>query len=80
VKGTQYNPFDNRLIYDNDEGRHEVRLLAVEPLPLSRRGEWQFLRERAATSLHLISKQAKGAPVILETFKYSSIQVGQEGL
>ena len=29
------------------------------------RGEWQFPRERAATSLHFISKQATGALVIL---------------
>lgn len=44
----------------------------------SRRGEWQFPKERAATSLHKISKQAPRAPAILEIFKYSSIQVGQE--
>ena len=62
------------------------------------RGEWQFPRERAATSLHFISKQATGVLVILslsvisctrlwyviphfvpQLFKYSSIQVGQEG-
>ena len=55
-------------------------------------------RERAATSLHFISKQATGVLVILslsvisctrlwyviphfvlETFKYSFIQLGQEG-
>ena len=37
------------------------------------RGEWQFPRERAATSLHFISKQATGALVILSLcyFMYS---------
>ena len=37
------------------------------------RGEWQFPRERAATSLHFISKQAAGALVILSLcyFLYS---------
>ena len=37
------------------------------------RGEWQFPRERAATSLHFISKQAPGALVIpsLCYFMYS---------
>ena len=37
------------------------------------RGEWQFPRERDATSLHFISKQATGALVILSLcyFLYS---------